>query len=233
MRGSRSPLFPPVARLRGVWLLLAVAASLAAGGLKGPVTLLDREGHPLESLADALAMLEPLGPKPKVAPRPPLRIRTLGKRFYPRVSWTTPGSEAAFPNQDHILHNVFSPCCANPFDTGHYLPGEAPRVTLQKPGLVKLYCNVHPGMNAFIWVVETPWVQPLEGRGGVDFRDLPPGPYRLRIWHPETGERAWTVSVGEGITRGEWSLNATLPALEPHKDKFGRDYPPAKDEGAY
>lgn len=238
MNGRSSPPSSPArctgrGGARATVLALLVAGVLVAGGLKGPVTLLDREGRPVEALTDTLAMLEPLGPRLPVAPRPPLRIRTLGKRFIPRVAWTTPGSEVAFPNQDHILHNVFSPCCANPFDTGHYLPGEAPRVTVQKPGLVKLYCNVHPGMNAFLWVVETPFVQALDGRGGLDFQGVPPGAYRLRIWHPETGEKTWTVSLGDGVTRGAWSLRATLPAVEPHKDKFGRDYPPAKDEGAY
>lgn len=214
-------------------LLLAAAWPALAGELKGPVSILGKDGRRFKSLADGLAMLEPLGPRPPVEKRPPTRIRTVGKRFVPRVSWTTPGSEVAFPNQDHILHNVFSPCCANPFDTGPYQPGDSPRVIVQKPGLVKLYCNVHNGMNAFLWVVETPWVQALDARTGLEFRELPPGLYRLRIWHPETGEKTWTVSIGEGITRGDWTLNATLPALEPHKNKFGKDYPPAKDESSY
>ncbi|BDU68107.1 hypothetical protein GETHOR_02080 [Geothrix oryzae] len=221
-----------MSRIRGL-LLLAAAWPILAGELKGPVTILRKDGRRLEALADGLAMLEPLGPKPRLEKRPLTRIRTLGKRFVPRVSWTTPGSEVAFPNLDHILHNVFSPCCANPFDTGTYRPGDSPRITVQKPGLVKLYCNVHNGMNAFLWVVETPWVQPLDARAGLDFRELPPGPYRLRIWHPETGEKVWMVSIGEGTTRGGWTLSATLPALEPHKNKFGQDYPPAKDESSY
>ena len=214
-------------------LLLLAAWPALAGGLKGPVTILGKEGRRLDALTDCLAMLESLGPRPRVEKRPPIRIRTVGKRFVPRVSWTTPGSEVVFPNQDHILHNVFSPCCANPFDTGHYQPGDSPRVTVQKPGLVKLYCNVHPSMNAFLWVVETPWVQAMDTRAGLDFREVPSGLYRLRIWHPETGEKTWTVTIGEGVTHGDWTLSATLPALEPHKNKFGKDYPPAKDEGSY
>jgi hypothetical protein len=212
--------------------LFFVTAPALAGGLKGPVSIIGRDGLPFDALIDALAMLEPLGPRPPIDKRPLLRIRTAGKKFVPRVAWTTPGSEVAFPNQDHLLHNVFSPCCANPFDTGHYEPGDMPRVTIQKAGLVKLYCNVHHRMNAFLWVVETPWVQALDRRSGVDFREVPPGQYRLRLWHPETGDKVWTVTIGEGITRGDWTLQATLPVLEPHKNKFGQDYPPVKDENS-
>lgn len=208
-------------------------SGLIAGGLKGRVTMLDKDGRRWDALTDCLAMLEPLGPRSKVEKRPLLKIRTSGKRFVPRVSWTTPGSEVAFPNQDHILHNVFSPCCANPFDTGHYEPGEMPRTTVSKPGLMKLYCNVHHSMYAFLWVVDTPWVQALDTRSGVDFREVPPGSYRLRLWHPEAGEKVWTVTLGEGTTIGEWTLSASQPALEPHKNKFGKDYPPAKDESSY
>lgn len=206
---------------------------LAAGELQGPVRLLEKDGTRRSQLKDCIAILEPVNARPKVAPRPLLKIRTYAKRFVPRVAWTTPGSEVSFPNQDHILHNVFSLCCANAFDTGHYEPGDSPKVKVHKPGLMKLYCNVHHRMNAFLWVVETPWAQVLDGKEGIAFSDLPPGSYLLRLWHPETGERTYPVAIGEGMTRGEWTLSASLPAFEPHKNKFGKDYPPSKDEGSY
>ncbi|HJW74017.1 MAG TPA: hypothetical protein VJ486_14420 [Geothrix sp.] len=215
------------------WSWFLLGATLAAGGLKGPVSILDKDGRRRESLADCLAILDPTGPHRAADKRPLLRIKTAGKRFVPRVSWTTAGSEVAFPNQDHILHNVFSPCCANAFDTGHYEPGDIPRVAVLKPGLVKLYCNVHHSMFAFLWVVETPWVQSLDGRQGVEFHDVPPGRYRLRLWHPETGEKDWIIAIGEGTTTGSWVLSAIQPALEPHKNKFGKDYPPLKEDRVY
>lgn len=213
-------------------LFLLAAGVLGAGSLQGPVRLLEKDGRARASLKDVIAILEPRAKVPS-PPRPLLRIKTAGKRFIPRVAWTTPGSEVSFPNQDSILHNVFSVCCANPFDTGHYEPGESPRTKVHGVGLMKLYCNVHHKMNAFLWVVETPWAQVLDGRSGLDFQDLPPGAYTLRLWHPESGERRFAVSIGEGATHGDWTLGATLPAFEPHKNKFGKDYPPAKDEGYY
>lgn len=212
----------------------ALALPLLAGGLRGPVRLHERDGRIRESLKDCVAILEPVeAPVPPPGPSRPLAIRTLGKQFQPRVALATPGTEVAFPNLDHILHNVFSVTEGNRFDTGQYQPGDAPRVKVVRPGLVKLYCNIHHQMNAFLWVVATPFAQVLDGRGEVAFDRVPPGTYRLRLWHPEAGERAWTVRIEAGITRGAWDLDLSLPVLEPHKNKFGRDYDPPADERAY
>ena len=218
--------------VKGITALL-FAAPLLAGGLQGPVKVVDRDGKVRDSLKDTIAILEPVGRRAEAPKRPLLRIRTTGKRFLPRVAWTTPGSPVSFPNQDHILHNVFSVTPGDAFDTGHYEPGDAPRWTAQAPGLVKLYCNVHRKMNAFLWIVDTPWVDQLDAKPGLAFRDLPPGRYKLRLWHPEVGEKDFEVSIGEGTTMGGWTLQAALPDFEPHKNKFGKDYPPAKDEGNY
>jgi plastocyanin len=213
---------------------MALALGLSAGGLQGPVRLREKDGRPRASLQDCVAILEPLdAPVTQAGPSRPVAIRTLGKRFLPRVSLATPGTEVAFPNLDHILHNVFSVTPGNRFDTGHYQPGEAPRVRVTAPGLVKLYCNVHHQMNAFLWVVTTPFAEVLDGRAGLRFDQVPAGTYRLRLWHPEAGERTWTVRVGEGVTQGAWELDLSLPALEPHKNKFGRDYPPPADDRNY
>jgi hypothetical protein len=215
-------------------LALAAILPLSAGGLQGPVRLHEKDGQLRNSLKDCVAILEPLE-APVMVPGPgrALAIRTLGKQFAPRVSIATPGTEVSFPNLDHILHNVFSVTQGNRFDTGHYRPGEAPKVKVLSPGLVKLYCNVHHQMNAFLWVVDTPFAQLLEGKPGVQFEQVPTGTYRLRLWHPEAGEKSWTIRIGSGITQGSWDLDASLPPLEPHKNKFGRDYTPLADDRDY
>jgi hypothetical protein len=181
-----------------------------------------------------VAILEPVdAPVPVPGPSKALSIRTVGKQFLPRVSIATPGTDVSFPNLDHILHNVFSVTQGNRFDTGQYRPGDAPKVKVTSPGLVKLYCNVHHQMNAFLWVVTTPFAQVLDGRTGVQFEQVPAGTYRLRLWHPEAGEKAWIVKVGSGVTQGSWDLDASLPPIEPHKNKFGRDYAPLADDRDY
>lgn len=213
----------------------ALSLPLFAGGLTGPVKLLDKNGKPRETLKDVIAILEPAAaPRSPVEKRPLLKIRTAGKKFVPRVAWTTPGSLVTFPNQDSIIHNVFSVCCVNAFDTGQYEPGDTPApVRLPKAGLLRLYCNVHHKMNAFLWVVDTPFAQVLDGKSGLAFDGVPSGTYRLKLWHPETGENSFPITIDQGTVHGEWTLRANLPAFEPHKNKFGKDYPPTKDEGSY
>jgi hypothetical protein len=214
--------------------VLVLAVPLLAGGLQGPVRLHEKDGRLRPSLKDCVAILEPIDATlPPPGPSKPVSIRTVGKQFHPRVSLATPGTEVAFPNLDHILHNVFSVTEGNRFDTGQYQPGDAPKVKVVRPGLVKLYCNVHHQMNAFLWVVATPFAQVLDGRSGLAFDEVPPGTYRLRLWHPESGEKTWTVKIEAGVSRGAWDLNLSLPALEPHKNKFGRDYAPPADDRAY
>jgi plastocyanin len=211
-----------------------LALPLLAGSLQGPVRILDKNGRDRASLQDCVAILEPENPQAaRPGPGRPLTIKTVGKQFLPRVSIATPGTDVVFPNLDHILHNVFSVTQGNRFDTGHYLPGEAPRVRVANTGLVKLYCNVHHQMNAFLWVVDTPYAQLLDGRAGLDFGNLPQGSYRLRLWHPETGERTWNLKIGAEPTRGAWDLQVNLPAVEPHLNKFGRNYPPPTEERGY
>ncbi len=214
--------------------VLALTVPLLAGGVQGPVQIREKDGKLRRSLKDCVALLEPMeAAVPVAGPSKPVSIRTVGKQFLPRVSLATPGTVVAFPNLDHILHNVFSVTQANRFDTGQYRPGDAPKVTVTNPGLVKLYCNVHHQMNAFLWVVTTPFAQVLDGKKGVQFEQVPPGIYRLRLWHPESGEKTWIVKVGTGLTQGAWELDVSLPALEPHKNKFGRDYAPPVDDRNY
>ncbi len=78
---------------------IALTTPLLAGGLSGPVKLMDKNGKARESLKDVIAILEPLAaPRPALGKRPLLRIRTVGKRFAPRVAWTTPSSLCTFSN---------------------------------------------------------------------------------------------------------------------------------------
>jgi plastocyanin len=214
--------------------VLVLSLPLAAGGVQGPVRLHEKDGQPRASLKDCVAILEPVeAPVALAGPSKAVSIRTVGKQFLPRVSIATPGTDVSFPNLDHILHNVFSVTQGNRFDTGHYRPGDSPRVKVTSPGLVKLYCNVHHQMNAFLWVVTTPFAQVLDGKAGLQFDQVPAGTYRLRLWHPEAGEKTWAVKVGTGVTQGAWDLEASLPTIEPHKNKFGRDYAPLADDRDY
>ena len=83
-------------------------------------------------------------------------MSTRRKQFLPRVLAIGAGESVRFPNEDPILHNVFSQSPDNAFDTGQYGRGEGKTTRFDKPGLVRVYCNVHHSMVGHILVLDTP-----------------------------------------------------------------------------
>ena len=69
------------------------------------------------------------------------------------------GSTVSFPNLDPIFHNVFSLSGAKSFDLGNYAQNETRSVTFTKPGVVRVYCHLHPNMSASIVVTPNRWNQ--------------------------------------------------------------------------
>jgi len=136
------------------------------------------------------------------------------------------GSTVRFTNHDPFDHNVFSVGDANQFDLGQYGRGETKEWTFAGPGLVRVFCNVHPRMVAFVQVMATRhYTQP--GRdGSFVLEDVPPGPYTLRIWHERSPEVTRDLTVGPaGVTGLEVQLDARGFRWVPHKNKYGKDYP--------
>ena len=111
-------------------------------------------------------------------------IITRDKTFVPRVLAVPKGSEVHFPNSDPIIHNVFSVSGKNAFDAGRYAAGEGVSHTFKHEGLVKVFCNVHHEMNAYVLVVDSPHIAYVGPNGRFNFNDLEPGEYVLSVWHP-------------------------------------------------
>jgi len=131
------------------------------------------------------------------------------------------GSTISFPNFDPYFHNVFSLSSAAAFDLGLYPTGEAREVTFRKEGIVRLGCNLHSKMAAFIIVVSAPHYAVTDASGGFAFRRLAPGRYHLKAWSERSAEP--TVSQVD-IEPGKNQLTLTLEAgaAPSNPDKFGR-----------
>ncbi len=110
-------------------------------------------------------------------------------KFIPRVLPVLVGTTVDFPNNDKTFHNVFSTSEAKKFDLGLYPAGETRRATFDKPGVVKILCNVHPNMEAYIFVVGHPYFSAADTRGNYQIKAVRLGKYRLEVWHPEFGMR--------------------------------------------
>jgi plastocyanin len=102
-----------------------------------------------------------------------------------------------FPNNDKSWHNIYSKSDVKKFDLGLYSPGKTRSVTFDKPGLVRILCNVHPTMEAFVVVKEHPYFTAPDSRGNFRLDGVPLGKFRVQVWHPQLG----TTDTGVAIVR--------------------------------
>jgi hemoglobin len=188
------------------------------GSLTGTVTL---EGKPLGDRM-AVVMLTPAAGK--FAKRTPKHraIEQRGRTFAPHIMAVPVGSTVAFPNFDPVFHNVFSVSAAKPFDLGIYKDGESREVTFDKEGFLRLGCNLHANMSAFLVVVGAPHYVVTDGTGKFKFHSLAPGSYKTKTFIEGISEPiAGTVDVkaGENTTAiaGKGTAQADLGT-----DKFGQ-----------
>ncbi len=111
-------------------------------------------------------------------------------KFLPRVLPLLVATTVDFPNNDKVWHNVFSASEAKKFDLGLYAPGKSRNVTFDKPSVVRILCNVHPDMEAFIVVKAHSYFAAADKRGLYQLKNVPLGKFQIEIWHPEFGTRA-------------------------------------------
>src|SRR5215472_5083106 len=105
-------------------------------------------------------------------------------------------STVSFPNSDPIFHNVFSLSKAKSFDLGNYPKGQTRTVTFSSPGIVAVYCRLHPNMAGSIVVTPNRWGTRADSRGTFVLKDVPAGTYTVVAWHKFAGILRKKVSVG-------------------------------------
>jgi plastocyanin len=171
---------------------------------------------------------------------PPLMAKTVqmaqkNKSFEPPVLAIPVGSTVTFPNFDPIFHNAFSNFSGQIFDVGLYPPGNVPKVRFQRAGIVRVFCNIHPAMSAVIAVLDTPYIAVSNAEGAVAINHVAAGEYVLRVFHDRSTEES-LKALEMDLTIGAQDI--TLPPMQvsesnyiqvPHKNKYGREYPPVVD----
>jgi plastocyanin len=120
------------------------------------------------------------------------------RRFAPDLVVIPAGSSVSFPNFDPIFHNVFSLSKAKSFDLGNYSKGQTRMVTFPKPGIVAVYCHLHPNMAGTIVVTPNQWGVRVDAAGQYTLANLPPGKYTVVAWHKTGGTFRKTVEVTAG-----------------------------------
>jgi len=115
------------------------------------------------------------------------RMEQQNRRFSPDLLVVPVGSTVSFPNMDPIFHNIFSLSKAKEFDLGSYDKGDSRAVTFTKPGIVYVYCHLHPNMEGAIVVAPSRYFAQVEPNGKFRLPAVPPGEYTVVAWHKAAG----------------------------------------------
>lgn len=116
-------------------------------------------------------------------------------QFKPHVLAVTVGTSVEMPNSDRVFHNVFSFHDGKRFDLGLYPVGTAKTVTFDRPGLSRIFCNIHPNMAAYVLAVDSTYFAVSDSQGQFVIAGVPSGSYTYRAWRPGGQTTTGTVTV--------------------------------------
>jgi plastocyanin len=157
--------------------VVSTSHAMAPGAVSGRV---HRHGQPQK---DAVIWLDGV----TEAGRPEISRAVMDQRnlaFSPRVLAVRVGMSVRMPNNDRVFHNVFSFKDGKRFDLGLYPVGQSRSVTFDKPGVSRVFCNIHPNMAAYIVTVNSSHYAVADERGQFTMAAVPPGVYTYHVWRP-------------------------------------------------
>ena len=118
--------------------------------------------------------------------------------FVPHLLAITTGTTVDFPNSDRIYHNVFSLSKTKTFDLGRYAAGRSQSVRFDRPGIVRVFCDIHSHMNAFILVFNHRFFAVTDADGRYRIDNIPPGTYNVVAWNEGLTSEPRAAAVPDG-----------------------------------
>ena len=199
------------------------AVPTPVASVSGRLTVMERNNKTATDVGTAVVWLE--APGARAAAPKTVDVITEGKDFRPRISVVPVGSTVKFPNNDPFNHNVFSLSEEGQFDLGLYGRGEGKGTKFSQPGLVRVYCNVHANMAAFIVVLGSAYYAQPAGDGSFTIPGVPAGKYVLHAWHERAADTKQDVDVtAQGLANLDLQLDARGFKFVQHLNKFGQPY---------
>jgi len=198
----------------------------ATGRVVGTVAVTDGAGHPVDPAGAIVYVVGFTEPPPRTVPTIEQRNRT----FVPALIAITAGQSISFPNEDPILHNVFSRSIARPFDLGSYRRGETKTKLFPTTGVVDVYCNIHSEMAATILVLPNRRFARVGADGGFAIAGVPAGTWTAFAFTRQAARpvRARVVVAAGGAATVHFDLVRGVDV--PHLNKYGETY---KEPGTY
>ena len=152
-----------------------------------------------------------LDPAPRAAfdtrDEPRARMDQRNETFVPHVLAIVAGTTVDFPNSDRTYHNVFSLSKPRTFDLGRYAAGRSKSVRFDTPGIVRVFCEIHSHMSAYILVFSHRYFAVTDDGGRYRIENVPPGEYTVVAWHESMKGESRRVTVGR---EGDVDLNFSL-----------------------
>lgn len=152
------------------------------------------------------------------------RVEQKGRKFVPDLVAITVGESVTFPNGDPFLHNVFSQSPPRKFDLGSFKKHEEKTKDFPAPGVVDVYCNIHPEMAATILVLPNRRHVRASADGSYVLDGVPAG-----VWTVFAYTRRATRPVSAQVTvaaGADTSLDLALQrgGEREHLNKYGEKY---------
>ncbi len=213
----------PFAILHFPALLMVPLFVAPASGAELTGRVVGRDG---EGIAQAVVFVQtlPVG-VPVPAGTKPAVMDQIHQEFVPVLLPIAVGTDVRFPNHDQIHHHVYSFSRTKSFELPLYKGEEALPVHFDKPGAVKVGCNIHDWMSGIILVLPTPYFATTDETGRFVLRDLPPGTYPLACWHElsqvKVEETAQQVQAGGNAAEVTFTLSLTTPRSRPASRRGG------------
>lgn len=207
-------------RVLALLLLFAGVAHAGGGRVIGKIAVTEADGK--ASSADVIVYV--VGFPETADAKTAATIAQKGRKFVPDLVAVTVGQSVSFPNNDPFLHNVFSQSTARKFDLGSFKKGDTKEKSFPNPGVIDVYCNIHPEMAATILVLPNNRHTRAAADGRYVIDGVPPGTWTVFAYARRAVKPASTkvtVVAGQDATV---DLALVRGAEPPHVNKFGEKY---------
>lgn len=118
--------------------------------------------------------------------------------YVPRIVLVPAGGTVDFLNSDRLLHNIHAEPKDNVSFNRTQPKNRTISVTFGKPEIIKITCDLHAWMEAWVVVAAHPFYAVTGADGQFEFDNLPPGNYRLKVWQERLGMTSAQVTVDAG-----------------------------------
>jgi len=152
------------------------------------------------TLGNVFVRLEGTFPATSV-PAQPVEIDQVACFYKPRVVGARVGQTLRIKNGDSLLHNVHSASTKNnEFNFAQPVKGMQRDVTLKDEEMLRIGCDVHRWMTAWVGIVSHPYFAVSDGNGTFTIANAPAGKRTITAWHESFGTLTKAVEVKAGQT---------------------------------